>query len=355
MNLLDRLVSLPKDRRREFWWWLAIGLLSFLWFWFWRSNVLSGGDSEQWEREIGAGVWLRKRQMLSFATLQLAYRLGRVLFEASPHRAISFVSCLAGALAVLVLWRMFRGRPHTSVAILVTATAGFATLFYGHVETYAQPVAALLFHLLTLQRVTEGRWRPWTAVATFGLALAFHLVALFALPALALFLICELRRPAVSRRDWRNVLLAAIPAGLFWLAITRRHYGGGELVGPHFIQPLGELIRHPWYVFTRNTAAEKWLFVIWNGGVTPFFALWIFARAIRPRRQGKKRDPLTLTLLAYFVCFLGFFAVWNPDAQTRDFDLFCFPWVIASVAVSRRVMELPARAVWVGLILGVNF
>ena len=28
------------------------------------------------------------------------------------------------------------------ISFLVVATAGFTTLFYGHIETYAQPVAA---------------------------------------------------------------------------------------------------------------------------------------------------------------------------------------------------------------------
>jgi len=344
-------ISLPSGKQREILLWIAIPLLSFLAFWFWRSNQWTGGDSAQWEREIAWGRWLLKRQMFSFAVMQLAFQITHGLWGWSARMAMGFVSCLAGAFSMVILWRMFRERSHACLSIAVVATAGFTTLFYGHMETYAQPVAALLFHLLAVQRTIEDRWRPWTIVATFGLVMAFHLVILFALPALAIVVAHQVRRRKSGRREYIYLGLAAIPSFVLWIAITRWGYGFGELVGPHFIHPLSDLLRRPWLVFTANRVPEKTMFMVWNGGLASVVAVWVFLRSLAPSR----RDVMTLHLLAYFLCFLGFTLVWSPEAGYKDFDLFCFPWVIACVTVAHHIGALPARAVLAGFILGTNF
>ena len=330
--------------------WLLLPLLAFAWFWAWRAGMITGGDSDQWEREINQGYWFRRRQMFSFAAMQLAFTLGRAWAGWSSRRAIQFVSCLAGALAMLALARLVRGRPRPALAFSIVATAGFTTIFYGHIETYAQPVVALLLHLLAIRNVLQRRWPPWTVAATFCLVLFFHLVILFALPATLGVLALEIRRRGAGRRAWLPVAAAALPGAAFWWAITSRHWGAGELVGPHFIALLPDLARHPWIIFTHANVPTKLRFLFWDGGFTALVAFGVFARALwRPRR-----DPFLFYLALYFVCFLGFTAVWNPDAVERDFDLFCFPWVIAAVGVAWSAHRLPWRPVLLGLIFGVN-
>lgn len=329
---------------------ILILVLGFLWFWFWRSNQWTGGDSEQWEREIDFGRWFRKRQMCSFAMMQLVHTIGRGLWGWSARLAINCTSCMAGAVSILVLWRMYYRRSDALWPILIVATGGFTALFYGHIETYAQPVAALLFHLLAIQRTIENRWRPWTVVATFGLGMAFHLVFLFALPAAVLIALWETQRRGSGCRGYLSLVYAALPAVLLWYAITRMDLGHGELVGPCLIHPPSELIRRPWLVFTHATVPLKFKFMLWNGGLASCLAVWVFLHS----RWQYRKDRMMLYLLAYFICFLVFAAVWTPGAGDRDFDLFCFPWVIAYVAVSRRIMDLPARELWFGLVLGIN-
>ena len=338
-------------RSREFWLWILIPVVSFAWFWFWRSSQWSGGDSEQWEREINNGVWWRKRQMFSFGCMQLAFQITNWLWGWTALMAINAVSCLSGSLTLLCVWRLFRGRPYAGWSFALVATAGFTTLFYGHIETYAQPVAALFLHLLALERTIAGKWRPWTLVLTWCLMMAFHLAAIFLLPAFVCIVLIEVRRQKLGLPEIREVIKAFIPGALFLYAVYGPlDWGGGELVGPHFICPLDKLLTHPWVIFTDEHLGVKFWFLVWNGGVAGLLVFWVFARELFPGR----RDRFTLCLLAYFLCFMGFYAIWHPEAGELDFDLFCFPWVIAVVAVARHVMMLRGRGFWVGLILGVN-
>ena len=343
----------------QWWLWILIPVAGFVWFWIFRSNQWSGGDSEYWEREIANGIWLRKRQMLSFAVMQGAHQLTGLLWGWwSARRAINAISCVAGALVLLIAWRLLRDGKHPGWALAVFATGGYMTLFYGHLETYSQAIAALLFHLLAVQRTLERRWRPWTIVATFGLALWFHLIALFTLPALAVVLFCEMRaRGGGTRREWGAIGLAALPTVALWSALTWFHWGAGELVGEaRFIAPPLELIRRPWIVFTQNWVAMKGRFLFWNGGAAVVAGVWIMARGLARRKtwRGEEADRFLIYLAGYFLCFLIHFAIWVPDAADFDWDLFAFPWVLTGLIAARHVMDLRWRSVWVGLILGVN-
>ncbi|HNY28813.1 MAG TPA: hypothetical protein PKH31_15680 [Candidatus Sumerlaeota bacterium] len=336
---------------RETWLWILIPVVSFAWFWYWRSIQWSGGDSEQWEREINFGVWWRKRQMFSFACMQMMFQITHRLWGWNALMAINATSCLAGSLTLLTVWRLFRGRPHAAWSFALVATAGFTTLFYGHIETYAQPVAALCFHLLAVERTLAGKWKPWTMVLSWCLIMAFHLSAIFILPAMLPLALLEIHRQKLGWSELREVLKAAVPGALFWFAINGfLDWGYGELAGPHFICPLDQLLSEPWVVFTDEHLKVKFWFLVWDGGVAGFLAYGLFARELFPGR----RDRFTLYLLAYFLCYMGFYAIWNPEMGERDFDLFSFPWVIAVVAVARHVMTWRGRAVWVGLILGFN-
>jgi len=343
----------PATRRRERILWILIPLAGFAWFWFWRASQWTGGDAEQWEREIHYGVWWRKRQMLAFASMQLIHHITRAAAGWSSRLAINLYSCLAGALGLLASWRMHAGRGarpgEEAAAFLVIATAGFTTVFYGHIETYAGSVAALLLHLLAIQRSTEERWPAWTIAATFSLVVFFHLAILFALPAMLIIQAVELRRRRLGAQGWVECAFAISPAAALWIAVRYLGLGHGELVIPfNWVHPPAEMLLRPWLVFTGQDWAVKGTFVLWNAGAAAPLALWVFGRYGR-------EDRFTLYLLAIFICLIVFTLVWAPFAELADFDLFCYPWVVAVVAVSRWVMRLRLRALLLGLILGVNF
>lgn len=336
--------------RRKLLLWIIVPLAAFLWFWFWRAHLWTGGDSEQWEREIHNGVWFRKRQMLSFAMMQLTFQATGRLLGWSSHLAINLVSCLSGAAAMLVCWRYFDERRDGWWSFAIMASAGFTTVFYGHIETYAQPAAILLLHLLAVRRYYQKRWPLWTVFATFSLGLWFHLVILCAFPVLLFLFFQAFRQGSLCGREIGRVVVAAAPAGLIWPVINSPFIGTGEIVGPHFIAPFRELLCHPWIVFGHHHLLTKWRFFVWNGGIAGGLALLVFAFSLLPGRQA----PYVRLLFLYFLCFIVFTLVWNPDAGIQDFDLFCFPWVIACLAFADGVMRLPGRSLWVGLALGFN-
>lgn len=327
---------------------LLIALLSFLWFWTFRANIWTGGDSEQWEREIHGGIWLRRRQMLSFATFQLAFQLFHPLLGWTAHLAMNLVSSLAGALAMVFGWFLVRDLPHRRWAFAILATGGYTALFYGHIETYAQPAAVFFLHLLSLKRVLEGRWPLWTVCATYSLFLWFHLLILFALPAFALFLA---HRAVVGRHglvEWRRAAIALLPGVLCWVVVSRFSLGEGELVGTNFVAPWREMILSPWVLFTHGHVPTKFGFAFHTGGITAALVPLIGWGMIR--RGGV--DRFSAIVLVYLGCFLGKTLIWHPDMAETDWDLFAFPWILTTVLAAFHVMALPGRAVWVGLILG---
>jgi hypothetical protein len=336
-----------------------VAVLLFLgglaWFWFWRTNVYTGGDSGQWDRTIYEGWWLQRRQLLSFAVMQATFRVMRALATWTSMMAISLTSCLSGAFALVILWRMFRWRPRPLLAVAAVGSAGFTLIYYGHIETYAMSVTALLFHLLAVQRSVEDRWPMWTIVATYVLMLYFHLIAIFILPAVLLVLFLEARRRRIVARDFLPLALAASPVLLIWLLTVSglAYLAFDETVREDFfVAPPRELVLQPWKVFTHRdhrgdlSIVHKFWFTVWNAGFFAVLAPWVF--------WAFRRDRVTGFLLAYGLCFLAWKAIWSPLQYAADFDLFCFPWVVAAVVVGRHLAGLPFRAVWIGLLLGAN-
>lgn len=288
--------------------------------------------------------------MLSFAVLQATYQATHFLWGWTALRAINLVSALAGACFVALAAEFFRGCRHRGLSVAVLVTAGFMALFHGHVETYAQPAAALLLHLLALRRVVQRRWPLWTACFTFSLALAFHLVVLFLLPALLLFIALEARRARSPQGPMLEAAAGLFPGACLLAAVTLFDVGYGATVEENFVFPLPQLVTAPWLLVLQPQLFLKFQFMVWNGGVAAVLAFLVFARTLRQRRH----DRFLLLLGAYFVCLLVFFIVWKPDMQERDFDLFSFPWILACVAVALQVVRMPGRALWLGLILGSN-
>lgn len=342
-------------RRRELLTGAALFLASFAWLWFWRTQHYTGGDSGQWDRTIYEGWWLQRRQMLSFAAMQLSFRLTNAAFGWTSMMAIGLVSCLSGALGVVILWRMLRERAGWAWVLLAASTAGFTVIYYGHVETYAMSVTAMLLHLLAMQRALEGRWAPWSIAATFALTLFFHLIAIFLLPAAVAAAILETRRRRLGARGWAAMALAASPVLVVWFVGFSGFVTAGfddAVKEEFFVVPPSQLVLRPWLAFTHVDARgdlsmlHKARFTLWNAGA---FALLIPWAAWRCRRE-----PMMRLLLLNFLCLLAWFIVWAPLQYAEDFDLFCMPWVIGVVLVASALDRFRQRAALLGALLGVN-
>ncbi|MBN1517010.1 hypothetical protein JXA32_10625 [Candidatus Sumerlaeota bacterium] len=330
---------------------VLVPVIMFAWFWFWRSHGFTGGDSEYWERLIHGGVWLNKRQMLSFFVMQLAFRITHALFGWTAFIAMNLVSCLAGALAMLASWALLREREHAGWSFAIVATAGFTAMFCGNIESYAQPVAALLLHFLAIRRYQQRRWPLWTLSFTYSLALCFHMINMAALPALAALLAWQAKRRNISWRDAWLFALGASPALVLWWTVSVCSIGYGPLADSNnCIVPPMELLTKPWLVFTSPFLQLKQWFIVWNGGVAAILAIPAIIWAFRKPSE----NHFTIILTLYFLCFLAHWLAWKPDRGLYDWDLFSFPWVVAVFLYAWHAMELPWRSAGVGLALGCN-
>lgn len=334
----------PTQRLRAILPWVLIPLGTFLWFWIFRAERWTGGDSEQYSRDIAAGMWLRKRQMLSFAALQFIHSIFHPLLGWSADLAFNFASCLSGAAAMTIAWRILRGRPGWPWPWIFFFAAPFTTIFHGHIETYAMPAAALLLHLLAVQRSREDAWPLWTIAATYLLFALFHLVAFFLLPSLALILVLEAQRRGVRRADLALGLSALAGVPIFLWVLINTNVGNGEMIGGATVHPVLTLMLKPWKVFDQVYYPDKLYFLALNTGLSLPFMLLAFWRG--------RNNRLSNYWLAHLVCFLNFFAIWRPFQRENDWDLFCFPWIVGSLALARSLMLLPRRAIIAGMVLG---
>lgn len=333
----------------------ALFICSFAWFWFWRTQHYTGGDSGQWDRTIYEGWWLQRRQMLSFATMQLSFQVMNAALGWTSMMSIGLVSCLSGATGVVILWRMLHERAGGPGIILAAATAGFTVIYYGHIETYAMSVTAMLFHLLALQRTIEGRWAPWTVAATFSLMLFSHLIAIFLLPAALLAAVSATRKRAPGSRGWGALALAVSPVLVVWFVGFSGYVTAGfddAIKEEFFVVPPARLLLRPWLAFTHVDARgdpsmlHKARFMIWNAGAFAPLVPWVAWRF--------RREMLMRLLALNFLGLLAWYVAWAPLQYAEDFDLFCMPWVIGVTMVGFVLDRLPRRATLLGVLLGVN-
>ncbi|MFH1744320.1 MAG: hypothetical protein ABIH23_35405 [bacterium] len=308
-----------------------LAFISLFFFWYFRAAEMSGGDSDQWCREIEAGVWFRKRQMFSFAAMQLTYTITHSYLNWNGRWAINASSCMAGACFVFLVWRLLGVGRLRWVSLGFVFSAGFMQLFFGHVETYAFPMTCLLFFLLIYRRYLAGRVRAIHVAAAFSLGIAFHMIFWFVLPIFGILLLHSRRR----RRDAVEVAAGLLPAVLFTALVwVSPRYGFGEMVGDRFM-PLFQVVpgtNKRFALFSWNHFYH-WLWFAWN---TSHFTLPIVFLAFIFRWL--KRNPWTDMLAALAGCFLIFTFIWHPDAGRLDWDLFSFtglPMVLLAVEAVR--------------------
>ncbi len=308
---------------------IAIYLLMFLFtflFVYLRTNRFTGGDSEQWEREIYNGVWLRKRQMLSFFLMQLSYQLLHFLLNWNSFLAIQFYSCVCGIIALWVIYNFFKDHPYSILSFLIVFTAGFTAVFYGHIETYALPVLSLLIFLLALKNYLNKTWQITSVILAYSLFVFSHLIALFIAPIVLLLVIKDFCSGGITITRIRQIALATLPLLVFIYLVFHLKIGGGELVGRHYLNPYNP---NPEHRFTWLSAAHlnSVLYFLWiNGGISAPIALLCLLRA--------RRDPLAKYLLLIFGGFTIFLIFWHPDAGKLDWDLFSFPAVVSIMIVA---------------------
>ncbi len=296
---------------------VALALIALVIFWSLRAVEMTGGDSDQWCREIETGYWFRKRQMLSFALMQLTYKITNGLFAWDGRWAVNATSCVVGAFFVYFAWRLLGWGRARWLALGLLFSAGFMQLFFGHLETYALPMTVLLCLLLTIRRYFAGRARAIHVGALFSLGVASHLVFWFLVPVFG----TVLRHSHRKAKDLLEIVVGVTPALLLTYALWGPYrIGRGEMIGDRLMPLLhvdpGLAKR---FAYLSWEHLHEWLWFAWNAS---HVALPIVIVLFLLRRL--PRGPWDEVLRTTIVCFLVFTFVWHPDAGRLDWDLYSF-------------------------------
>ncbi|MCC7141064.1 MAG: tetratricopeptide repeat protein [Candidatus Eisenbacteria bacterium] len=239
------------------------------------------------------------------------YRAGAVL---TGVIGLSVLLPLAGRLAG-ERWRR-------ALWVCLFLATGPVVLFFGYVESYANLYLCLTAFLLSGVLAAQGRGHLWMASVWFGLAIAFHLTALFSAPAL---LILALRTPGRSApRRW---LEAALPALLIFGLSVVLHLAAGydsEWFRKEFIDsknaksiwiPLFEPQRGFFSLYHWKDLLSLALIM------APAALLVVVSRVGWVRSQWRR--PEVLFLVVQIVSVLGFIIFIDRKlGGARDWDLF---------------------------------
>jgi len=144
-----------------------------------------------WELYLHSRLWWHANQWLDWS-VPFSYQVAS--------------SIAGGAFIVLLLWYCRRVTPGRALPMLLcVVSGGFMQLFFGDVENYTLTAVVVMAYFLAAQLYLEGRV-PLVAVATIlAVAMTFHLLSAFLLPALAFLGFLEIR---AGRR--RSVLVSAV-------------------------------------------------------------------------------------------------------------------------------------------------
>lgn len=320
-------------------------VLVFAWLWFWRTNRLTGGDSEQWERMIHGGAWFQETQAGVFFLVQLVRQIIDAAFGGTARMAFGIVSCLSGVAAFAVVLRIFENTTSRGVRLALILSAGFTTLFYGHVESYAVPAAALMFHLLCIQRSTEDRWPVHAIPLSYCLMVSVHLVALFVFPAMVFVTVAEgRRRPMEGRRLLGLWASLGLPVAIWMIIRSLGDNRSGDSI-TYLLDVVRTLFSEPAELKKMLKPELKLLFAFWNGGAVVILLLQAW-----PRRN----ERLVRYWSPYLALLLIFTIVWGAARGRPDFDLHSFPWIMATLLAAWVYRPNRWSRVAVVLILGLN-
>lgn len=300
--------------------------------WYFRVGR-SLGDSHIFMEMLGTERIFRMSQPLTTVVYWLAYHIVGTWGWAARN-AVALVCSLAAMIAVWV-WGLLIARLPKQEAWAISALVlpcSLGVLFCGYVETTVLSLLCMLIFILLSHRYLHGQAALWQPALALGIAAAFHGLAFYMVPSLALIAWARAtgwRKLLLSRQTFAALLAFIVPVALtVGLALTFRPWIRGTLVG----DSLGGWNRRAFVSLRPPLYPPEERYTMFSlahfGDVTgimllvsPFSLLALIAGSVWGKQSIKTWWGRFLLLNA--LCGLAFVFSWNADlGMKQDWDLF---------------------------------
>ena len=322
---LPRVTINSRALRVIIWYGLAVALMVLL-----RSKVLYG-DGEIVMDHLRKGEWINFKEPLDRLAAALMYRGLRLMGVDSPYLAVTALSVTSGVIFLAAV-RRFAARvkrqgDSAGVATVFIASAGFAALFFGHVENYSLLAAGVTwFMILALESINDRSRRPYSALLVLSLTFCAHLSAVWMFPGALGLLLIRKHRFGARVSFWMELggafLISLIPlaatAGLVLLLrghlqlFTLANFGGGDR--SLFVPLVKSSIFHK-YTLMSTEHMRTVLNELLLTGAAQLSALLVFLPLSFLRRSSSPRvfDGEVLFAALCFLGSLAYVTLFNPD------------------------------------------
>lgn len=312
-----------------------------------------------WIRGIPLEGWefIPLFEPLDFFIHLKVYEIGSRVADFEPRDAYETVSCAAGLLYLVCLWKIScllgRRREEQMSLFLFLITLGSLQLFFGYGESYTLVTVAASWYVLAALRSLRGGGVAWPAIALV-LSASLHAMALCLVPSF-LFLVWRKHRPGkIGALLRRRIRWIAVPAAMVaaWVLYSKFY--------PHSLPLFADSDRGTWGLLSPGH-----LLFLLNAAllVSPFGLIWACAFSLT--RQ--ETDPEVGFLRWSALGSLGLMFAHDAYLGGRDWDLMSFPgqfcalWGFSCMAragnfsPSRAVVAIvPVMALHTALWIGIN-
>ncbi len=325
----------------------AAALLSLPIFWTWRLAHTRWGDAYLLTNAISypdpalrlVFTWQAPATVFWHAQL---WALGQRLWQwPDAFLAYALTSTAAGGVfvltALLLAWEVGRTRGQRLLLAGLLLSLGTMQLFFGYVENYSLPAAAILLYLWLAARCLTGKTPLWLATLVLAMAHGLHPSTLNLAPSLLILMLANARR-----RGWpRTLLHAAGPLLLVGAGVILLMEAGGHGIAALLTsdRPGGGDARWLVPLWTTTTRWEHYTMFSWGhlldianqqllSAPISLAAALLSVPGWRYIRPALAASAAWLPAYARFLIVaaagsLLFIWLWNPDyGGQRDWDLF---------------------------------
>jgi len=263
----------------------------------------------------------------------------------SAELSLAVLSCACGAMAFFVLRDIMRMLWPEEYArqrffLLLSYTSGCFAVFFGHIEFYAFLFLGILYFVRQSLGNLRGLSATWSAGVAIGVAACFHRLALVAVPAFGILILC--RHPSWSNRR-KEILKGLLAVGIPML--LGQHIldvsgvwgdGGGSFDLLLTLSPDDPRYQYSWLGTMHLGAMLGWLVLgSWAGVVL------CLTGAFRVNWASAVKAPDIQFLGALALCVQAWAMLWNPDlGPAVDWDLFSLTglaWLLVGLGIYSRL------------------